>query len=48
MVKMFKTGHAQTDRVLHDRVRGWMPVVGYPELMIHFTVMIPENEEEKR
>ena len=48
MVKMFKTGQAQTDRVLNDRIRGWMTVAGYPELMVHFTMMIPENEEEKR
>ena len=39
--EMFRTGEARTDRVIPDRVRGWMPVEGYPDLCVHFAVMIP-------
>ncbi len=41
--KTFQTGQAQTDNVLSDRIRGWMPVQGYPELIVHFAVMIPDE-----
>ena len=39
---MFATGKAQTDNVLPDRIRGWMPVEGHPDLCVHFAVMIPD------
>lgn len=41
--EMFRSGEARTDRVIPDRVRGWMPVEGYPDLSVHFAVMIPEE-----
>lgn len=41
---MFKTGLAQTDNVLPDRVRGWMPVPGYDDVCVHFAVIIPTDE----
>ena len=41
--KMFETGKAQYDHVMDDRVRGWMPVVGRPDVCVHFAVMIPEE-----
>lgn len=43
MAKMFHENKAQVDRVIRDRIRGWIPVKDYPELTIHFTVMIPEE-----
>jgi len=39
---MFQTGEAQTDNVLPDRIRGWIPVPGYDDVCIHFAVMIPK------
>ena len=41
--KMFQTGEAQYDHVMEDRVRGWMPVVGRPDVCVHFAIMIPEE-----
>ena len=43
--RFFKDGQAVTDHVLEDRVRGWMPVEGRPDVCIHFAVMIPEDSE---
>ena len=43
LIKLFQTGEAQTDNVIEDRIRGWMPVEGYPDLSVHFAVMIPEE-----
>ena len=43
LTKLFQTGKAQTDNVIEDRIRGWMPVEGYPDLSVHFAVMIPEE-----
>ena len=40
---MFETGTAQTDHVLADRIRGWMPVAGRPDACVHFAVFIPEE-----
>lgn len=44
MKRMFDTGETQIDHVLPDRLRLWMPVAGYPDLMVHYAVMIPEEE----
>ena len=43
LTKLFQTGEAQTDNVIEDRIRGWMLVEGYPDLSVHFAVMIPEE-----
>ena len=43
LTRLFQTGEAQTDNVIEDRIRGWMPVEGYPDLSVHFAVMIPEE-----
>lgn len=41
--KMFSTGEAQYDNVMPDRIRGWMPVKGHPNLCVHFAISIPEE-----
>ena len=41
--KMFETGEAQYDNVMPDRIRGWMPVKGHPNLCVHFAIPIPEE-----
>ena len=43
LTRLFQAGEAQTDNVIEDRIRGWMPVEGYPDLSVHFAVMIPEE-----
>lgn len=35
---------AMVDRVVADKIRGWVPVEGYPGIVVHFTVGIPELE----
>lgn len=44
MMKMFQTGIAQTDHVLPDRIRGWMPISGYPDVCVHFGLPLPSEE----
>ncbi|AKG35810.1 hypothetical protein [Paenibacillus durus] len=41
---MLKTQTAQLDRTAEDKVRGWIPVEGYEELFVHFTLAIPEKK----
>lgn len=36
------TQKAQYDRPFPDRMRVWLPVDGYPDVVVHFTVVIPE------
>lgn len=38
---MLRSGKAQTDVVLEDRVRGWMPVAGREDICVHFALPIP-------
>lgn len=40
---MFREEKAQTDNVLKDRIRGWMPVSGREDICIHFALPIPEE-----
>lgn len=40
---MFESGEALCDHVLADRIRGWMPVKGRPDLCVHFAIPIPEE-----
>ena len=44
MRKMFESKEAFVDNVLEDRVRGWMPIEGYDDVCVHFTVMIPKEK----
>ena len=44
MAITLKTGMAHADRVIEDRIRGWQPVLGYPDLVVHFAIMIPDPE----
>lgn len=38
-----KTKTAQYDRTFTGKIRGWLPVAGYPELVIHFSIAIPDK-----
>lgn len=37
---MFDAESAITDNVLEDRIRGWIPVVGYENVYVHFALML--------
>lgn len=32
---------------LHDRIRGWVLLRDYPDTVVHFTIMIPEDAEKE-
>ena len=36
------TQTAQVDRPSENKIRAWVPVEGYPEVVVHFSVMLPE------
>jgi len=38
------TRSAQVDRPSPKKIRAWVPVEGYPEVVVHFSVAIPEME----
>ncbi len=46
MAVTLKTGRAHTDRVIEDRIRGWQPVPGHPDLVVHFAIAIPEADPQ--
>ena len=46
MAVTLKTGEAHADRVIEDRIRGWQPVPDYPDLVVHFAIMIPGHGDD--
>lgn len=46
LARMFAEGKAQTDNVLADRIRGWVPVKGNPDLCVHFGLMLPNPDSQ--
>ncbi|NCB92826.1 MAG: hypothetical protein EOM40_09750 [Clostridia bacterium] len=40
-----KTGTAQIDRPNDGRIRGWIPVEGYPDVVVHFSLALPETNK---
>ena len=39
----FKTGQTVTDAVLGDRIRGWQPIAGRSDVLVHFALMLPDK-----
>ena len=35
------TQTAQVDRPVENKIRAWVPIDGYPEVVVHFSVMLP-------
>lgn len=33
---------AQVDRPIPEKIRAWVPIDGFPEVVVHFSVMLPE------
>ena len=40
------TGRAQMDRPVEEKIRAWIPIDGYPDLVIHFSIALPKINEE--
>ncbi len=40
------TQTAQVDGLIPGKVRAWVPIGGYPEAVVHFSVMLPECEQK--
>lgn len=36
-----ETGVGQLDRPFPERVRGWVPLAGYPDVVVHFSLAVP-------
>jgi len=43
MAEMFRSGEAQIQRFSPEKIKGWNPVAGYPELCVHWAVGVPEE-----
>ena len=37
-----KTGEAKVDRPIEGIIRAWVPVEGYPDIVVHFALALPE------
>ena len=40
------TGTPQWERPVENRIRGWLPVQGYPEIVVHFSAVLPEPNQK--
>lgn len=40
------TQTAQMDMPAENKIRAWVPLEGYPELVVHFSVLLPERTQE--
>ena len=36
------TGEGKLDRPFAERVRGWVPLEGWPDVVVHFSLTVPE------
>lgn len=43
--KTQKEKKAHTDRPSPQSMRGWVPIAGYPDFYIHFTISVPDIQE---
>ena len=37
-----QTGEGKLDRPFAERVRGWVPLEGWPDVVVHFSLAVPE------
>ncbi len=42
MSQMFKTKKGQLQKFGDNKIKGWSPVEGHPDLCVHFTIVIPQ------
>lgn len=45
-VLALSTQTAQVDRPVENKIRAWVPVDGYPEVVVHFSVVLPECNQK--
>lgn len=38
------TQKAQMDRPSEGKIRAWIPIEGHPDLVVHFSIVLPEKE----
>lgn len=38
---VLSTQTAQIDRPVENKIRAWFPIEGYPDVVVHFSVMLP-------
>ncbi len=43
---MLSTQTAQIDRPIPEKIRAWVPIDGYPDVVVHFSVMLPECDQK--
>ncbi len=48
LAAMFKTGQSQVQRFGERKIKGWMPVGGYPDLCVHYAISIPEDNQQDK
>ncbi len=41
--KALLTKSAQFDRTFTGKIRGWLPIEGYPDAVVHFSIAVPEK-----
>ncbi len=37
---------AQMDRPTENKIRAWLPIEGYPDLVVHFSISLPEWNQD--
>jgi len=41
--QMLKTKETQVDYPIEGKIRGWMPVAGYDDIYVHFSIALPKK-----
>lgn len=41
-----RTGTAQVDRTVEGKIRAWLPVDGWSEVVVHFSLVLPETNNQ--
>ena len=42
----FKENVAKIDRPAQNKIRGWLPIENYPDVVVHFSVGLPDVNEK--
>ena len=43
---VLSTGEAQIDRPVENKIRAWAPIDGYPDLVVHFSIVLPDWNQD--
>ena len=47
LAQVIDSGKAMVDQPSPGKARGWMPVQGHPDVVVHFTLVMPEADFDK-